>query len=166
MGVGVQPMVTDYHLPLVGDMGRHPGDELQAVHPLELGALLTIPVTNFSLGFQKCQPLQGKHRPEHVFPHPLGLRLRLGPDQAVDVEAGVRPGEEALGPLRAQQLLADKIGQDLAGKDLSQPRVVDPGDLTEEAGLVHSALSHQEMEAGVEIDAVSEGLNGRDHPGH
>jgi len=84
----------------------------------------------------------------------------------VDVEAGVRPGEEALGPLRAQQLLADKIGQDLAGKDLSQPRVVDPGDLTEEAGLVHSALSHQEMEAGVEIDAVSEGLNGRDHPGH
>jgi len=52
---------------------------------------------------------------------------------AVDVEAGVRPGENALGPLRAQQLLADKHRQDLAGEDLAQmvspfpPLFVQPG---------------------------------------
>ena len=52
---------------------------------------------------------------------------------AVDVEAGVRPGENALGPFRAQQLLADKHRQNLAGEDLRQPRVVDPRDLMEDA---------------------------------
>jgi hypothetical protein len=46
----------------------------------------------------------------------------------VDVEAGVRPGENALGPFRAQQLLADKHRQDLAGEDLGETRVVDPHD--------------------------------------
>ena len=45
---------------------------------------------------------------------------------AVDVEAGVRPEENALGPFRAQQLLEDKHHQDLPGEDLRQPRVVDP----------------------------------------
>jgi hypothetical protein len=38
----------------------------------------------------------------------------------MDVEAGVRPRENALGPFRAQQLLADKHRQDLAGEDLAQ----------------------------------------------
>ena len=49
---------------------------------------------------------------------------------AVDVEAGVRPGENALGPFQAEKLPADEEGQDLTGKDLSEPRVVDPRDLT------------------------------------
>ena len=34
-----------------------------------------------------------------------------------------------------------------------------------EARLVRPALGHQEMEVGVEIDLVSEGLDGRDDPG-
>jgi hypothetical protein len=49
----------------------------------------------------------------------------------VDVEAGVPPGEDPLGPFRAQQLLADKIGQHLAGEDPGETRVVDPRDLIE-----------------------------------
>jgi hypothetical protein len=49
----------------------------------------------------------------------------------VDIEAGVPPGENALAPLRAQQLLADKKSQNLPGEDLRQPRVVDPRDLIE-----------------------------------
>jgi hypothetical protein len=48
----------------------------------------------------------------------------------VDVEAGVRPGENALGPFRAEKLPADEEGQDLTGEDLGQPRIVDPRDLT------------------------------------
>jgi hypothetical protein len=54
-------------------------------------------------------------------------------------------------PFRTQEFLADKVGQDLAGEELGQPRVIDPGDLMEDPGLVHSALGHQEMERGVEI---------------
>jgi hypothetical protein len=76
----------------------------------------------------------------------------------VDVEAGVRPGENALGPFRAQQRLADKHRQDLAAEDLGQPRVVDPRDLMEDARFVHATLGHQEME--VQIDPVPEGLDG------
>jgi hypothetical protein len=48
----------------------------------------------------------------------------------VDVEAGVRPGENALGPFRAEKLPADEKVQHLAGKDLGETRVVDPRDLT------------------------------------
>jgi hypothetical protein len=84
---------------------------------------------------------------------------------AVDVEAGVRPGENALGPFRAQQLLADKHRQDLAGKDLGETRVVDPRDLMEDARFVGPAFGHQKMEVHVEIDPVPEGLDGGDDPG-
>jgi len=68
---------------------------------------------------------------------------------AVDVEAGVRPGENALRPFRAQQLLTDKHRQDLAGKDLRQPRVVNTRNLMEDARLVGPALGHQKMEVHV-----------------
>jgi hypothetical protein len=37
----------------------------------------------------------GQDRPEHVLTHALGLRFCLGPGQAVDIEAGVRPGKNA-----------------------------------------------------------------------
>jgi len=36
----------------------------------------------------------------------------------VDIEAGVPPGENALGPARAQQLLADKKSENLPSQDL------------------------------------------------
>jgi hypothetical protein len=70
----------------------------------------------------------------------------------VDVEAGVRPGENTLRPLRAQQLLADKHRQNLAGEDLGETRVVDPQNLMEDARFVHATLGHQEMEVDVQID--------------
>jgi len=60
-------------------------------------------------------------------------QTKPGAPAAVDVEAGVRPGENALGPFRAQQLLADKHRQDLPGEDLGEPHVVDPRDLMEDA---------------------------------
>ena len=82
---------------------------------------------------------------------------------AVDIEACVWPGENAFGPFRAQQLLADKHRQNLAGKDLGETRVVDPRDLMEDARLVGPALGHQKME--VQIDPVPEGPDGGDDPG-
>ena len=75
------------------------------------------------------------------------------------------PGENALGPLGAEELPPDKKRQHLPGEDLGQPRVVDPRDLMEDARLVHAALGHQEMEVGVEVYPVPEGLDGRDDTG-
>jgi hypothetical protein len=56
------------------------------------------------------------------------------------------PGENPLCPFGAEELLADKIGQDLTAEELRQARVVEPGNLVEAARLVHPALGHQEME--------------------
>jgi len=61
----------------------------------------------------------------------------------VDVEAGVRPREQPLHPLRAEKLPADEKGQHLAGEDLRQSRVVDPRDLMEDARGVHASLGPQ-----------------------
>jgi hypothetical protein len=66
----------------------------------------------------------------------------------------VPPGEKAVRPFGTQKLLVDQKPKNLPSEDLSQPRVVDPGDLMEEAGLVHSTLGHQEMEMGVKIYPV------------
>jgi hypothetical protein len=82
----------------------------------------------------------------------------------MDIEAGVPPGENALGPFRAQQLLANKHRRHLPGEDLGQPRVVDPRDLMEDARLIHAALGYQEMEVGVKIDPVAEGLDSGNDP--
>jgi len=165
VGVGVETVITDRDLALVGDMRGHPGDELQVVHLLHISGLFPIPVADLGFSFIEGEALQGKERPDHVLANSLGLRLSLGPHQAVDRKPRMPPGENTLRPLRAQKLLADKISQDLAGKDLLEPRVVDPRDLMEDARLVHSTLGHQVVQMGVEIDAVSEGLNGGDNPG-
>jgi hypothetical protein len=74
----------------------------------------------------------------------------------VDIEAGVPQGENALGPFRAQQLLADKHRQDLPGEDLGQPRVVDPRDLMEDTRFIRAALGHQEMEVRVVANPEAE----------
>ena len=146
-------------------MRRDPGDELQVVHRLQLGELLAVPIPDLALGFQKRQPLQGQDRAEHVLSDPLGLGLGFGPDQAVDIEAGVRPGKNPLRPLGTQQLPADEKRQDLAGEDLGQARVVDPGDPMEDTRLVHPTLRHQKMEVDVKIDPVAEGLEDGDDSG-
>ena len=92
-------------------------------------------------------------------------RAKPGAPAAVDVEAGMPPGENALGSFRAQQLLADKHRQYLAGEDLGQPRVVQARDLMEDTRRVHSALGHQKMQVGVKIDPIPERLDGGDDAG-
>jgi hypothetical protein len=62
-----------------------------------------------------------------------------------------------------EELLMDKKTEDLAGEKFRQSRVVDPGHLVDDARIIHSALRHQEMKVGAEIDLGSERLNGRDH---
>jgi hypothetical protein len=55
------------------------------------------------------------------------LLLRAVPAPTItDLALGFQknPRKNALGPFRAQQLLADKIGQHLAGEDLRQSRVI------------------------------------------
>jgi hypothetical protein len=164
MGIGVETVVADHDLALVGNMRGHPGDELQVVHPLQLGAA-AVPVADPALPFQKRQPIQGQDGPDHVLANPLGFRLGPGPDPAVDVEARVPPGENALRPLRAEQPLADKQPEHLMGEDLGQPRVVQIRQPTEGPRPAHSPLGHQQMQVRVEVDPVAEGLDGDDDAG-
>jgi len=42
VGISVQAVVTDHDLPFVGDVGGHPGDELQIVHRLLFNVVLTV----------------------------------------------------------------------------------------------------------------------------
>ena len=88
MGIGIQAVIAHHDLALVGDMGCHPGDEFQIVHHLLLGAVLSMPEADLALLLQEKEALQGQERPDHVFAHPLGLALGLGPHPAVDREAG------------------------------------------------------------------------------
>jgi hypothetical protein len=83
-------------------------------------------------------------RPESIF-----SQLRLGPHQAVDIEAGVPPGKDSRRPLRAKELLSDKKSHDLVSEDLGQPRVVEGAEAMEDTRLVHSALGHQNLEVRV-----------------
>jgi hypothetical protein len=89
--------------------------------------------------------------PDHVFSQPLGLVSGLGSDLVMNIKSRVPPGEDAVCPFGAEKLVADKIGQNLAGKMLCQPRVNYPGDLMESARLVLPALNQQEMQVRVEI---------------
>jgi hypothetical protein len=123
---------SDHDLALVGNVRWYPGDEFQVVHPLELGAIVAVPVADPSLPFQKGQAVQRQDGPDHVLPDPLGLGLRPGPDPAVDVEAGVTPGENALRPLRAARWERTRrkvgfcvnAGRTLSAQDEDAPRFI------------------------------------------
>jgi len=58
------------------------------------------------------------------------------------------PGENPLGPFRAEKLPASKKREDLPGKDFGQPLVVKVAHPMEDARLLHAALGHQEMQMG------------------
>jgi len=103
---------------------------------------------------------QGKERADHAFSHPLGLDASLGSYPALNIEAGVPPGEKALRPFLADELPAQTKRQDLPGEEFGQAR-----DLKEDTRLVHSALGHQEVEVGTKIDPVPKWLDGRDDSG-
>jgi len=59
MGVGVQPIISHRDLPLVGDVGGHPGNELQVVHPLLLFSLFPLSVAEPAALFIEGEALQG-----------------------------------------------------------------------------------------------------------
>jgi len=89
----------------------------------------------------------------------LGLWPGLGPHQTVDIEARMPPGENPLSPLWAEKLLPDKKRQDRSAEQLGQSRVIQAGDLMEDAAVIHSALGHQEMEVRVKVDPIPKGLD-------
>jgi len=67
----------------------------------------------------------------------------------ISVEAVITDSDLAL--VRTEEFPANKERQDLAGEDLLEPRVINPGDEMEDARLVRSALGHQETEVGGEV---------------
>jgi len=57
VGVGVETVVADHDLALVGDMRGYPGNELQVVHPLHLFSVFPIPVADLGFSFIEGEPL-------------------------------------------------------------------------------------------------------------
>ena len=51
------------------------------------------------------------------------------------------PRKQTFFPFGAEEFLADQKFKNLPGEELGQPRVVDPEDLMENPGLIHSTLS-------------------------
>ena len=84
LGVGVEPVIADHDLALVGDVGSDPGNELQIIHRLQLSRLPAPPVANFARKLQKQEAVQRQDGPDHLFSHPLGLLLGPGFDLAGD----------------------------------------------------------------------------------
>jgi hypothetical protein len=67
VGVGIEAVISHGDLAFVGDMGSHPGDELQVVHRLGLFGLFPVLVAELACLFIERESLQGKQRPDHVF---------------------------------------------------------------------------------------------------
>ena len=122
MGVGVQPVIPDHHLALVGDVRGHPGDKLQIIHRLQLGGLPAPVVADLPLTVQEQEPLQGQHRPDHIFSDPLGLGPGLHPDPAVNIETRMAPGEDPSGPFGAEEPFADQKPEDPSRAKISASR--------------------------------------------
>jgi len=59
-----------------------------------------------------------------------------------------------------------KKRQDRSAEQLGQSRVVQTGDLMEDAAVIHSALGHQEMEVRVKVDPIPKGLDRGDDARH
>jgi hypothetical protein len=109
LGVGVEPVIADHGLALVGDVGSDPGNELQIIHRLQLSRLPAPPVANFALALQKQEAVQRQDGPDHVFSHPLGLEL--GPDTDPAVKArleGLEPPTRCRGGSRAMDLTDER----------------------------------------------------------
>ena len=92
LGVGVEPVIADHDLALVGDVGSDPGNELQIIHRLQLSRLPAPPVANFALALQKQAAVQRHDGPDHAFSH--ALSLEFGPD----TDPAVRARLEGLEP--------------------------------------------------------------------
>jgi hypothetical protein len=95
MGAGAEAVISDSDLALVGNMGSRSGDELRAFHPLGLSDFFPVPVGDSAFPFIQGEALQGQQRPGHILSHPLSLSFCPAPDAAMDIKAGVAPGEEA-----------------------------------------------------------------------
>jgi len=64
--------------------------------PMRISVEPVISHRDLAFSFIQGEAFQGQQRPDHVFSHPLGLGLCLGPDAAVDIETRVPPGKEAV----------------------------------------------------------------------
>lgn len=61
----------------------------------------------------------------HVPCHPLGLLLGGGSDLAVNVEAGVTPGEDLSGDLSAYEIPGDGKREDLMSEDTGKGGIIE-----------------------------------------
>jgi hypothetical protein len=109
------------------------------------------------------KPLRAQHRPDHIFTHSLCLACGLRLDLAVDIEPCVVPAEDLLYEGKADELFPHKQGEDFMGEDLLDNSVMKMADTAKKTIRGCAALSHQDMNMWMEVDAVTEGLDNRHH---
>ncbi len=111
-------------------------------------------IADLPLCLIKEQPLQRQQRTDHVFSDSLCLSLGLSSDLAVHVESCVVPGEDFLDQGKADELFPKQQGEDLMGEDLADCLIMEAGDMVEGAIWSCASLGCQDMDVGMEIDAL------------
>jgi hypothetical protein len=90
----------------------------------------------------------------------------LRSDLAVHVESWVAPGEDFLDKGKADELFPKQQGEDLMGEDFAEALIMEAGDMVEGAIWGCAPLGCQDMDVGMEIDAISKSLDHRHHSWH
>jgi hypothetical protein len=112
------------------------------------------------------KPLQAQQRPNHVFADSLCLSLGCSPDLTVDVETCVAPAEDFLDKGKADKLFPKQQGKDLVGEDFLDNLVMETTETMESAIRGCAPFGNQYMDMGMEIDAITEGLDHSHHSWH
>ena len=112
------------------------------------------------------QPLQAQKGADHVFADSLCLSLGCSPDLTVGVETCVVPAENFLHKRKADEFFPKQQGEDLMGKDFLDNLVMETTDTVEGTIRGCAPFGNQYMDMGMEIDAITEGLDHNHHSWH
>jgi len=139
---------------------------LKIIHALWLLGSFPIPVDDLSIPFIEGEAFQGQKRADPVFVHAFSLFSVSGSDFAVNIESSMPPGENLLHKGETDVLFPKQQGEDLMGEDLADALIMEAGDMVEGAIWVCAPLNCQDMDVGVEIDSIPEGLDQSHHSWH
>ena len=76
----------------------------------------------------------------------------------MDVETCVAPVEDLLNQRKADELFPQQQGEDLMGEDLLDEPVMEAGDMVKSTIRGCASFGNQDMDIGMEVDALAEGL--------
>ena len=112
------------------------------------------------------QPLQAQQRADHVFADSHAFLFVCSSDLTVDIEACVAPAEDLLHQRKPDELFPQQQGEDLAGEDLLDNLVMETTDSVKSTIRGCASFGNQDMDMGMEVDAIPESLDHGHHSRH